>query len=133
MTTILPPSKNLGNNRVPEINQSISVVVVLSTLSLVGRLVSRRLQKTPLAASDYTIILGWLTAWGTTTIVYTGQFILHGRGGYFARLAADANSPLAVTLGLGKHIEMVPLENITMILKVCRHMTIKTTCVLTCF
>ncbi|ERF72506.1 hypothetical protein EPUS_09033 [Endocarpon pusillum Z07020] len=94
MATIPPPSKNLGDNRGPEITQSITVVVVLTALSLIGRLFSRRLQKVPLAASDYTIILGWLTACGMTIIIYIG-----------------------VTLGLGKHIEVVPLEDMTKILK----------------
>lgn len=72
MGTIPPISKDLGDNRGPEITQSISIVVVLSTLSLIGRLFSRRLQKAPLAASDYTIILGWLTACGMTSIIYIG-------------------------------------------------------------
>ena len=69
MATALPPGVNLeGNledNRGPEIIRAISVVAVLATLALVARLAARRLKKTSLGASDYAVVVGWLTAWSS--------------------------------------------------------------------
>ena len=64
MATALPPGVNFEDNRGPEIIRATSVVAVLATLALVARLAARRLKKTSLGASDYAVVVGWMTGWG---------------------------------------------------------------------
>lgn len=42
-----------------------SICLVLSSVAVLARLISRRLQKAELIASDWTIVVGLLGAWAT--------------------------------------------------------------------
>ena len=79
MAAAPPPGINLNDNRGPEVNRAITVIAVLATVALTGRLTARRLKRVALGPSDYTIILGWITAWGTTILVYIGKRALSPR------------------------------------------------------
>ena len=75
MASTIPPGKDLGNHG-PEINRVAAVFGALGTLAVVARLISRKLQKSYLRASDYTIMLGMLFAWGPTITIFIGILIL---------------------------------------------------------
>ena len=75
MASTLPPRTDLGNHG-PEINRIAAIFAVLATSAVLARLISRKLQKSNLRASDYTIILGLLIAWGQAALIFTGILIL---------------------------------------------------------
>ena len=89
MASTLPPGTDL-KNRGPEINRITATVAVLGTSAVVARLISRKLKKVSLGASDYAIILGLVIAWGPAALVFIGIMItLYGyvllRGCFFQR------------------------------------------------
>ena len=61
------------DNPGPNIYLSISVIVILSSIALAGRLIARRLKRVSLGLSDYTLIAGWLIGWGLAAIVCAGR------------------------------------------------------------
>lgn len=69
MTTGTPSKAYLEASRGPEIIRSTAAVAVLATLAVIGRLISRKLQKKQYNASDYTICFGLIGCWGLTAIV----------------------------------------------------------------
>ena len=75
MASTLPPRTDLGNHG-PEINRIAAIFAVLATSAVVARLISRKLQKSNLHASDYTVILGLVTAWGQAALIFIGILIL---------------------------------------------------------
>ena len=75
MTSRLPPGTSLIDHG-PEINRVAAIFTALGTLAVVARLISRKLQRSKLHASDYTIILGLLFAWGQAALVFFGDLIL---------------------------------------------------------
>lgn len=68
-------SAEFPENRGPQINRSLSAVAILSTLAVIGRLTARRLKRVSLGPSDYTLLVGWLAAWGMGGILFKGEFI----------------------------------------------------------
>lgn len=92
MATTLPPSAHLKDNRGPVINRVTAIVGALGTLAVIGRLISRKLKKSSFDASDYTIILGLVFGWGEAICIF-----------------------IAISCGLGRHSEIVPLTNLTKI------------------
>ena len=70
MATALPTGVDLEDNRGPEIIRAVFVVAILAKLALVARLAARRLKKTRLGASDYTVVVGWLMAWSFNINMY---------------------------------------------------------------
>ena len=122
MAGSLRPNVNLSDDRGPGVNTSISIVSVLAGIALIGRLLSRRLKKIPLSASDHTLVLGWLMGCGVTICVYMCKSSLQqsNRGISVLPLSfIDRYSPtVGVHFGLGKHLEAVPFENIIKLLKV---------------
>ena len=56
-------SGSLGVSRAPEIISSVLSVAILATIAVVLRLISRKLKKMHLSASDYTSVLGLVGAW----------------------------------------------------------------------
>ena len=75
MASTLPPGTDLGNHG-PEINRIAAIFTVLGTTAVAARLISRKLQKSNLRASDYTIMLGLLVAWGQAATIFIGILIL---------------------------------------------------------
>ena len=75
MASTLPPGTDLRNHG-PEIKRIAAIFTVLGTSAVVARLISRKLQKSNLHASDYTIMLALLVAWGQAATVFIGIFIL---------------------------------------------------------
>lgn len=73
MTTGIPSNAYLEASRGPEIIRSTAAVAVLATLAVIGRLISRNLQKKQYNASDYTICFGLIGCWGITAIVIASE------------------------------------------------------------
>lgn len=76
MTTGIPSNAYLEASRGPEIIRSTAAVAVLATLAVIGRLISRNLQKKQYNASDYTICFGLIGCWGITAIVIASEFLV---------------------------------------------------------
>lgn len=76
MTTGIPSNAYLEASRGPEIIRSTAAVAVLATLAVIGRLISRNLQKKQYNASDYTICFGLIGCWGVTAIVIASEFLV---------------------------------------------------------
>ena len=107
MASTLPPGTDLGN-RGPEVRRIAAIFAVLGTSTAIARLISRKLQKSNLHASDYTIMLGLLVAWGQAALVFIGILIL-----LFDQLKpAKTCFLLAVSYGLGKHSEVQALTTL---------------------
>ena len=75
MATPLPPGVDLMDNRGPEINRITAIVSILGTLSVAGRLFSRKIMRVRLDASDYTILLALLLTWGLISVVLWGKLL----------------------------------------------------------
>lgn len=60
---------NLNDDGGPQVNRFIYVVAILSTPALNGRLTARRLNRVSLGPSDYTLLVGWLTASALSGII----------------------------------------------------------------
>ena len=71
MASTLPPRTDLGNHG-PEINRITAVFAAFGTSAVVARLISRKIQKSNLRASDYTVMLGLLFAWGDAALIFIG-------------------------------------------------------------
>ncbi|MCJ1261267.1 hypothetical protein MMC22_001131 [Lobaria immixta] len=95
MAATLSSEVDLGADRGHAIIRYTTAVAVLATVIVIARLISKRLHKTNWNSSDYTVVLGLAGCWGMTGIVIR-----------------------SVSYGLGKHVQVVPLENITNILKI---------------
>ena len=68
------PSGTAFKNHGAEINGIAAAFAVLGTSAVVARLTSRKLTKSNLHASDYTVILGLLVAWGFAVLVFICNF-----------------------------------------------------------
>lgn len=68
------PGVDLRANRGPEIIRYTSVVAVLATFAVVGRIISRKIQKTTWDASDVMIVLGLIGCWGETVTVIASMY-----------------------------------------------------------
>ena len=75
MASTLPPDTDPGNHG-PEINRIVAIFAVLATSAVIARFISRKLHKSNLNASDYTIILGLLLGWGDAALIFIGILIL---------------------------------------------------------
>ena len=75
MVSRLSPGTELRDHG-PEINRVAAIFTALGTLAVVARLFSRKLQRSNLHASDYSIMLGLLVAWGQAALVFIGYLIL---------------------------------------------------------
>jgi len=84
---------NTNDDWRPHIVSSIVACMVFAGISVIGRVVSRRINKLELSASDFLSVGGLLGAWVISLIVIE-----------------------EAKLGLGRHIEVVPLANVRMIL-----------------
>jgi hypothetical protein len=73
MATNIPSGVDLTADRGPEIIRSIAAVASLAALIVIGRFVSRKIQKAQWKASDYTIVLGLFGCWGMTAAVITSE------------------------------------------------------------
>lgn len=119
MATALPLGVNLEDNRGPEIIRVASVFAVLATLALISRLATRTLKETSLGASNYAVVVGWLTAWGINIILYIGKCTpLQTLRNSCSLSHVDTYLSPAVHLGLGRHIEVVPRTDIVELKKV---------------
>lgn len=67
------PGVDLRANRGPEIIRYTSVVAVLATFAVVGRIISRKIKKTTLDASDVMIVLGLIGCWVETVTEITSM------------------------------------------------------------
>jgi len=83
---------SIGDRR-PGIIISVSVCMALAALSVIGRLVSRKMKGAKLSASDFWVIGGLAGAWVISLIIIE-----------------------EAKLGLGRHIELVPFPNVREIL-----------------
>lgn len=70
-----PPGTDLENHG-SKVNRIAAIFTIVGTSAEVARLISRKLQKSNLHASDYTIMLGLLVAWGQAALIFTGIVIL---------------------------------------------------------
>ncbi len=75
MSSTLPPGTDLADHG-PEINRVTAIFAVLGTSAVVARLISRKLQKIHLHATDYTVILGLLVAWGLAAVNFIGILVV---------------------------------------------------------
>ena len=116
MASTLPPGTDLGN-RGPEVKRIAAIFTVLGTSAAIARLISRKLQKSNLHASDYTIMLGLLVAWGQAALVFIGIFILL----FDQAKPAKTCFLQAVSYGLGKHGEVQALTTLVKGQKVRAH------------
>lgn len=73
MAQNIRPGVDLNANRGPEIIRYTSVVAVLATFAVVGRIFSRKIQKTTWDASDVMIVLGLIGCWGETITVISSM------------------------------------------------------------
>ena len=75
MASAPPPATDLEDHG-PEINRIAAIFAVLGTSAVVARPIARKLTKSRLQASDYTIMLGLLFAWGQAAAIFIGILIL---------------------------------------------------------
>ena len=75
MQSTQSPGIDLANHG-PEIKRVTVIFYILATSAVVTRLISRKLQKMHLRATDYTIVLGLLLAWGSAALTFIGSLIV---------------------------------------------------------
>ena len=66
---------DLNDDRGPSVNRSISVVIILSSIALAGRLTAKRLKKVSLGSSDYILAVGWLIALAMAAMSFAGKLL----------------------------------------------------------
>ena len=70
------PRIKFNDDRGPEVVRDVALVAALATVAVILRLVSRHIKKVRLRASDYTIVLALLSAWGNSIIVFKGMLTI---------------------------------------------------------
>ena len=115
MSTPIPPSVDSNDDRGPQLIKSVVACCVLSGVAVAGRLASRKIKKSKFKASDYLVTAGLVGSW-----VMSGITIVDGEQSCFIlNVGILCSYRLAATLGLGKHIEVVPLRHVEIFRKVC--------------
>ena len=98
---------------------SISTCIVLATLAVLGRILSRRLMKHIFTWSDYLMVLSYFGSITVSGIVLAGASKLKS-----LNFMGDKSLKLScaeVPMGLGKHIQVVDQGSLSNILLVCYH------------
>ena len=109
-----PPHVNLNDNKSPLAIRAVIACSLLAGFAVLGRFLSRRLVKADLWATDFLIVIGLITAWTLSGLTVWGK--LQARN-YKSTSSSTHRGPGA-KMGLGRHIWVVPPQNITPILKV---------------
>ena len=104
-------------NHAPEINHVAIIVHILATSAVVARLISRKLQKIHLRATDYTIILSLFLGWGKATDTFIGN----SNNSLWATLITNKCFLLAVSYGLGRHSKVLLSTDILKLRQVRAH------------
>ena len=73
MSTSIPPGVDLNDDRSPQLIRSVIACCVLSGLAFVGRLASRKIQKSNFLASDYFVAVGLVGSWVVSGITIDGK------------------------------------------------------------
>lgn len=115
MQSTQSPGVDLENHG-PEIIRVTVIFYILATFAVVTRLISRKLQKVHLRATDYTIMLGLLLAWGSAALTFIGILIV-----LFEQLQSLRCFLLGVSYGLGKHSEVLLSTDLIKLLQVRAH------------
>ena len=120
MATSVPPGVDLSADRGPEIVRITVAIAVLTTIVVVLRLISRRIQKAKWNAADYTIIVALVGCWGETGAVLSSKpsALWIPMCCSMCAMSLTQFFILGIPYGLGKHVEVVGLENTIKILQV---------------
>ncbi len=106
----IPPSGvDLNDNLGPLAIRSVMACSVLAGLAVLGRFLSRRLMKADLWATDLLIAIGLIGAWALSGLVVWGKMLARS---YSPASSCTDPCPDA-RMGLGRHIWVVPPQNLT--------------------
>ena len=73
MSTPIPPGVDLKDDQSPQLIKDVVACCVLSAFALVGRLASRKIQKSNFTASDYLVAAGLIGSWVISGITIDGE------------------------------------------------------------
>lgn len=106
-----PPHVNLNDDKSQLAIRSIIACSLLAGFAVLGRFLSRRLVKADLWATDFLIVFGLIGAWALSALNVWGKMRALP---HFHLLIWHPDAKL----GVGRHIWVVPPQNLTPLLKV---------------
>ena len=100
------PIVDIQDDAITSVISSIIACMVLAGVTVVGRLASRKIQKSILSTSDYLCVAGLIGAWGVSLIIIAGRYCGLGWMQLIDEHVAEAR------LGLGKYSQVVSMASV---------------------
>lgn len=111
-------SVNLDEDRGPKIVAITVPIAVLSVVAVADRFFSRHLKNTQLAANDYLVILGLVLSLGCCVLSIFRKKAASSTSHLWRAHCLPITVCIVARMGVGKHIEAVPPEQVTLIFKI---------------